>query len=1258
MAEVRMKALDTHMLTMTEQWDIIAIQDPPPQLAFAHNLFKNHHICCRGTSPGELDAFNNPWAIAAHEKSARLKRDKGISNKLKLVPLYKVAFLVSKSIPLADWAVDWYPGEENERLLATLYLETQLPTRMALHNVYNAYYEGRTKLNVEAFISTITQTGFCLIVGDLNFPHPWYGGPHVIPKLDAVKFVNELQAAHMECLLDPTRIPFTCTPGQVIDECASTLDVGFASPAFSPHVQDYKCLDVTGFKSDHRILETTIDTTPNLREDVCYQWNNVPRKVLRQEIGPALKALASLPLETRLDIDNYIKRVVEIIICAREKLAFKRKPPQITTKSKRKPAQSKPRPQETQPSSSTDTQDTQPSSSTDTQETQPGSSTDTQDTQPSSSTDTQETQPSSSTDNDPKAGRTYENYLKDKDKEAYRRYMDIQCQNIHKASKVSAQRSMPRSFGHIPVLEERLPDNSIRKYIDFDDKAEFMVRTLFPICTCGTVPPWVFDILYLPGNLDETERARRQIKPDEIACIVQNMPAHKAEGKDGVSIDVLKMLLPLEKNPERVFAGDAENNSEDILDSEDILTSVLQRPMQACLNLSYHPEAFKEAVTVMIRKKSKLSSSAEGYRPIALLSAIAKIFERLFADRLTDFLIESTRLLLEQFGGRGKSATQALEFLVEAVYRNWFAKKEKIFVTICALDITGAYDRVRRQHLLNILVRYGVPGWMVKFVASFLSSRSTTVRVQGRHSKKFSINIGIPQGSPLSPILFIFFTLPLLEKLKAIPSMETNRNARLLQLKELLITTFVDDITLLVASPSIKQNNEALAILYELLTEFAALNGTEFGPHKTKVMHMLQRGPAITDMPKVDGFPPKAVESMEILGVTLDYRLNWVEHVNNVLSKVRRKMFLLRRISATTWGASISELRTRYITAVRPIVAYACPVWFVLKTPGGPPCNWTLAKSVVNLLETQQNNCLRQISGAFPRASGHALCKELYIERMSVFLHRCARAYRASNKGTPEGMALCNLWERNHKRICVNSEVLQRHPYCVAYHEANTLLRVNAQIQLAVEIQTWTEPPDSVRGTAKRAARLKQIIKSLAKDLAEQRMKESWIEESNKRRCLLGKLAYDAPTWKGTYGKHNLEAYKPLRKAQGTILLGIKTGINGLNKPLFDMHIFLKLRLHAPPSVSTFAQPPRQRALLTSVHVLQDFDHYNEPSLLRRSDVCAVSSARHGGPEASVPSRRYNVFRPAAQSRRGKSPAAVSHTLAIFALPDLPTFVS
>ncbi|KAK2733045.1 hypothetical protein CKAH01_08543 [Colletotrichum kahawae] len=380
-------------------------------------------------------------------------------------------------------------------------------------------------------------------------------------------------------------------------------------------------------------------------------------------------------------------------------------------------------------------------------------------------------------------------------------------------------------------------------------------------------------------------------------------------------------------------------------------------------------------------------------------------------------------------------------------------------------------------------------------------------------------------------------------------------NAKLSMLKELIITAFVDDITLLVASPSIKQNNEALALLYELLTEFAAENGTEFGPHKTKVMHMLQRGDPITDMPKVKRFPSEAVKSMEILGVILDYRLNWLEHVKNVLSKVRLKMFLLRRISATTWGASISELRTRYITAVRPVVAYACPVWFVFKTPGGPACKWTLNQSVVDLLETQQNNCLRQITGAFPRTSGDVLCKELHIERMSVFLHRCVRAYRALNMSTPEGMTLCKLWLRDYWPIRVTKEILQAHPYCVAYHEADRLLRVEARSQLDLEIQTWTVPPDSVRGTAKRVARFKEIIKSLAKDLAEERMEESWIEASNRHRCLIGTLAYDAPTWRGSYGKHNLEAYDGLPKAQGTILLGIRTGINGLNKPLFDMHL-------------------------------------------------------------------------------------------------------
>ncbi|KXH42383.1 hypothetical protein CSAL01_04875 [Colletotrichum salicis] len=70
-------------------------------------------------------------------------------------------------------------------------------------------------------------------------------------------------------------------------------------------------------------------------------------------------------------------------------------------------------------------------------------------------------------------------------------------------------------------------------------------------------------------------------------------------------------------------------------------------------------------------------------------------------------------------------------------------------------DISGAYDHVDRQAFLRILVKFGVPDWLVKWIASFLSFRRSKLRAPGHTSDWFYVNIGIPQGSPLSPILFI-----------------------------------------------------------------------------------------------------------------------------------------------------------------------------------------------------------------------------------------------------------------------------------------------------------------------------------------------------------------------------------------------------------------------------------------------------------------------------------------------------------------------
>jgi hypothetical protein len=108
---------------------------------------------------------------------------------------------------------------------------------------------------------------------------------------------------------------------------------------------------------------------------------------------------------------------------------------------------------------------------------------------------------------------------------------------------------------------------------------------------------------------------------------------------------------------------------------------------------------------------------------------------------------------------------------------------------VLSLDILGAFDSVNHIRLLDNLRKKQVPLWFVRTVRSFLSKRSTTIVVDGVETAPQSLAAGVPQGSPLSPMLFLFYNTPLLEAL---------------DLLELRLSTlgFADDINLLTYSES------------------------------------------------------------------------------------------------------------------------------------------------------------------------------------------------------------------------------------------------------------------------------------------------------------------------------------------------------------------------------------------------------------------------------------------------------------------------
>ncbi len=146
----------------------------------------------------------------------------------------------------------------------------------------------------------------------------------------------------------------------------------------------------------------------------------------------------------------------------------------------------------------------------------------------------------------------------------------------------------------------------------------------------------------------------------------------------------------------------------------------------------------------------------QAYWLIALLNTIGKALEFIIAKRIS-YLAETYGFLPpNHFGARLSSSTEhALYYLVERVYATWNKKK---IATALLLDVTGAFDNVSKNRLLNNLCIKKIDPRIMNWIGSFLTDRSTILKTNEYTSEKIHISTGIPQGSPLSPILF-FFTI-------------------------------------------------------------------------------------------------------------------------------------------------------------------------------------------------------------------------------------------------------------------------------------------------------------------------------------------------------------------------------------------------------------------------------------------------------------------------------------------------------------------
>ena len=143
----------------------------------------------------------------------------------------------------------------------------------------------------------------------------------------------------------------------------------------------------------------------------------------------------------------------------------------------------------------------------------------------------------------------------------------------------------------------------------------------------------------------------------------------------------------------------------------------------------------------------------DNYRPVSILPALSKVFEKVVFDRRYKYLTENELSYSGQYGFRkGHSTELACIELVDNVIHRLDCDNLPIFIF---LDLSKAFDTLDHTILLEKLKHHGIDG--VPWFRNYLTNRSQFVQVNEIKSARLAISTGVPQGSILGPLSFILY---------------------------------------------------------------------------------------------------------------------------------------------------------------------------------------------------------------------------------------------------------------------------------------------------------------------------------------------------------------------------------------------------------------------------------------------------------------------------------------------------------------------
>ena len=375
------------------------------------------------------------------------------------------------------------------------------------------------------------------------------------------------------------------------------------------------------------------------------------------------------------------------------------------------------------------------------------------------------------------------------------------------------------------------------------------------------------------------------------------------------------------------------------------------QPLLHVFNLSFRtgivPKKLKIAKVIPLYKKNK-HDCVENYRPIALLSIFSKILEKLMHKRLYDFLIHFDLLIPQQFGFRPKYSTS----LSVINFTDYISTQLDNGNICCGLfmDLSKAFDTIDHHILLKKLFHYGVRGIPLQWFESYLSHRQQYVMIDGVPSSRLEVNLGVPQGSVLGPLLFLIYVNDVVN------------------CSDLLtFSLFADDTVALYSHKNTQILSSVMNKELKHLSEWFKCNKLFLNFSKTKYILFRSRNKIINIndyMIEIENNVIERSDKINFLGVTIHEFLHWKYHINTVSSKVSRSIGTLCKLKSFL---PLYILKHLYNTLILPHFNYCNEIW-------GNAFNTHLQKLFI-----LQKRAVRLITNSTCRTSSNQLFLKLKI---------------------------------------------------------------------------------------------------------------------------------------------------------------------------------------------------------------------------------------------------------------------------------------